>query len=240
MPARLRLQPKQGEDVSLTAFLDGQEGDHVDAEVEVGERRLPCRLLAWRAPASVVSTRRERLRKQAKKKGRKVSAAQLTLCAWTVYLTNVAAEQLNWQEAWVLARARWQIELLFKLWKSHGGLEASRGRRAARVLCEVYAKLIGQVVQHWLLITCGGPCLVISPVKATRRVRRQVLLIAVFLELVTEVVQILQRLHSRLWQRCKVQKRGRRPSSSELLLAPERVSVPDEQQQQQETELQAA
>src|SRR5262249_32936894 len=79
---------------------------------------------------------------------------------------------------WVWARARWQIELLFKRWKSHGGLEASRGKRAERVLCEVYAKLIGQVVQQWLLVTCGGPCVAYSYPKAARRVRRQAAVLA--------------------------------------------------------------
>jgi len=49
----------------------------------VGGRRAG-RLLARRAPAAVVAKRRARLVKQAKQKGRPVSAAPLTWCAWTV------------------------------------------------------------------------------------------------------------------------------------------------------------
>jgi IS4 transposase len=41
-----------------------------------------------------------------------------------------------------LYRVRWQIELLFKLWKSQGRLDKSLGHRGERVLCEVLAKLL--------------------------------------------------------------------------------------------------
>lgn len=213
-----------GRPLGLAAFLDGQHGDRLDLTVRLGaDGAVAGRLLARRAPAAVVAQRRARLEQQARKKGRTVSAAQRTLCAWTVYLTNLEADQLRWEELWVLARARWQIELLFKLWKSHGGLEASRGQRAARVLCEVYAKLIGQVVQHWLLLSSGGPCLAYSYPKAARRVRRQALVLAWCLSTVTALVQLLLRLQQRLQRSCRVQKRGKRPSTYELLLAPDQM-----------------
>ena len=59
------------------------------------------------------------------------------------------------EEALVLARARWQIELLFKLWKQHGQIDEWRTTNPFRVLCELYAKLIAMVIQHWiLLVSC--------------------------------------------------------------------------------------
>jgi len=48
----------------------------------------------------------------------------------------------------VLLKIRWQIELLFKLWKSHGRVDEWRTKKPARIVCEIYAKLIGLVVQH--------------------------------------------------------------------------------------------
>ncbi|MCZ6918978.1 MAG: hypothetical protein O7C60_00555, partial [Rickettsia endosymbiont of Ixodes persulcatus] len=42
----------------------------------------------------------------------------------------------------IIYRARWQIELLFKLYKSHAKIENLKGRsKSARVLCELYGKL---------------------------------------------------------------------------------------------------
>ena len=58
--------------------------------------------MALRVPEAVALKRRERLRKQAHKKGRTVSATSLALCGWTLYLTNVpvtwasAAEVSGW------------------------------------------------------------------------------------------------------------------------------------------------
>ena len=52
-------------------------------------------------------------------------------------------ELLSIEEALVLARVRWQIELLFKLWKSEGLLDQSRSKQPLRILAEVYAKLWG-------------------------------------------------------------------------------------------------
>jgi hypothetical protein len=54
----------------------------------------------------------------------------------------------------VLYRSRWQIELLFKLWKSHNRLAVHAGTRsAAWQMAEFWAKLIAVAIQHWLLLT---------------------------------------------------------------------------------------
>ena len=63
-------------------------------------------------------------------------------------ITNVPADILTLAEAMVLLKIRWQIELLFKLWKSHGRVDEWRTKKPARIVCEIYAKLIGLVVQH--------------------------------------------------------------------------------------------
>ena len=124
------------------------------------EHRLPARLLVLPVPPTVAQERRRQWRAEARREGQTPSAARLALADWTLWLTNVPPEQLSVQEAGVLARVRWQIELLFKLWKSHGGLDDTRGQRAVRVLCEVYAKLLAMVVQHWTLLATAGPGLV--------------------------------------------------------------------------------
>jgi hypothetical protein len=118
-------------------------------------QRQPARLLAGRVPPAVAAERRRRLRATARKKGRTVRARRLAVAAWTMLVTNVPAERLTVREALVLGRARWHIELLFKLWKSQGRVDESRSLKPWRILCEVYAKLLAMVVQHWLfLVSC--------------------------------------------------------------------------------------
>jgi hypothetical protein len=60
---------------------------------------------------------------------------------------------VTFAQAYLLARTRWQIELLFKLWKSHGNVLGARSADPLRQQCEGYAKLLGVLVAHWLLVT---------------------------------------------------------------------------------------
>ena len=108
-------------------ILETQPTDTIELAVTLGERqRLASRLLAVRVPQDVADARRRRLRKAARDKGRQVSASRLALAAWTIFVTNVPTERLTLREALVLWRMRWQIELLFKLWKSQGHVDESR------------------------------------------------------------------------------------------------------------------
>jgi hypothetical protein len=52
------------------------------------------------------------------------------------------AKHLRFEEALVLLRERWQMELLYKLWKQDGQIDEWRTSNPWRVLCELYAKLI--------------------------------------------------------------------------------------------------
>lgn len=54
---------------------------------------------------------------------------------------------INHKDIWTIYRARWQIELLFKLYKSHVKIEATKGKtNSSRVLCELYAKLCAALI----------------------------------------------------------------------------------------------
>jgi hypothetical protein len=213
---------------TLAAWLQACPATQVDQQVRVGATdRLRCRLLARRVPARVAERRRERLRQRAKKQGRKVTAARLALCAWNVCITNLPATLLSSAEAWVLLRSRWQVELLFKLWKSHGGLDCSHGQRAARVLCEVYAKLIGLVVQHWLVLAAAGASLLWSGPLAARRVRHCAVALGQGLTSVATLVAVLERLGSRIRRRCRLRQRQQRPTTGQLLKFPEHAEFLD-------------
>ncbi len=104
--------------LDLPRFLEGQPTNEVDVPVLMGaSHRLPVRLLAIRVPQEVASERRRKLKAEARHRGQAASKARLALADWTILVTNVPTQLLSLREALVLARARWQIELLFKLWK---------------------------------------------------------------------------------------------------------------------------
>ncbi len=145
------------ERLDLLAVLPKVQGQRLDVLVDVGASKLlrGVRLLAERVPAAVAAQRQGRIRQYASDHGKPVNALLLELANWTIVVTNVPASRLTFEQALALLRARWQIELLFKLWKEHGLLDDWNATSPWRILCEVYAKLLAMVVQHWfLLLSC--------------------------------------------------------------------------------------
>jgi hypothetical protein len=137
----------------LLVRLAPSSGDQLDLPILLGvKQRIACRLLARKVSDELAAARLALAERTARRKGRTLSALTRALCGWEVLVTNVALLQLTAGEAWVLLKVRWQIELLFKLWKQHGQLDRSNGSQPYRVVCELYAKFIGLVVQHWLLL----------------------------------------------------------------------------------------
>lgn len=210
-----------GERVTLSAFLKRQGEAPLDCQVEVGVRqRLPCRLIAVRVPHHVVRARRARMRDEARRRQQPVNPERLALAAWTILITNVPADRLTYQEVLVLARARWQIELLFKLWKQHGGIEAWRTDKSWRILCELYAKLIAMVVQHWVLLLGCWAVPQRSVVKAAATVRQQATVIAWGLRFPHWLETHLSLIVECLAAGCRMNRRKAKPNTYQLLLDP--------------------
>jgi len=143
-----------GQQVELLRWLAKQPGLLVDQPILLGkEQRLPCRLIAWRLPEEQANERRRKLRLETmRKRGQEPSAERLAWCDWTILVTNVPLDMLTPPEAVVLYRARWQIELLFKRWKSQNLAAELSGSTPVRQMVRLWSRLIGGVIQHWLLL----------------------------------------------------------------------------------------
>jgi Transposase DDE domain len=214
-----RAYDAEGRSWSLAEFLKQQTGDTVDVQVRLGAAtQVSCRLLARRVTPEVAEQRRARLREKQRHKGRKYrSADPWALCAWTLYATNVPETMLSAEEALVLARCRWQLELLWKLWKSQGRIDESRSQKPWRIMCEIYAKLLGMVVQHWTLLASCWSAAARSLVKASATVRRHAPELAANVRHGQLVRGTLERIARCLKQGCRVGKRQQRPSNHQLL-----------------------
>lgn len=154
LKARTHLFTADGAALDLVAWLNTTSETVIDCVVELGKTlHLKSRLLAVRVPPEVAHERRKRLDEEARKKGQVISQDRLDLIDWTIYVTNVPCNLLSVAEALVLGRSRWQIEMLFKLWKSVGLIDESRSDNPYHILTEFYAKLIAMVIQHWLFLT---------------------------------------------------------------------------------------
>ncbi len=205
----------------LHDWLQTQPAGPVDRWVEVGAARLRCRMVALRAPQEVAARRRQKARDKAAKKGRQPTARHLATCDWTVFLTSCADDLLTWQEVVVLYRVRWQIELLFKLWKSHGLIDEHRSDDPVRQLVELYAKLIATIIQHWLILAACWSDDRVSLTKASRLLRDQLPQLIAVLRDFEQLVATLTRWADTFPGLARLAKRPSQPSNPQLLANPE-------------------
>jgi hypothetical protein len=145
------LQDETGKRIDLEAELRKTD-DRAEIPVRLGVRhQLPCRLIILRNPDAVTEKRRRTAKEHAKKRGATLSQSYLFTLGWTLFITNAPATMISIQHIHDFYRIRWQIELIFKLWKSYCGLNHILEWRKERVLTELYAKMIGIVIVHFLL-----------------------------------------------------------------------------------------
>jgi hypothetical protein len=151
---------ENGEKINLVKFLQAQTQDTLELSVGLGfrpEQRLACRLIMLRAPEKIAEERRRKAIQHAKKRGRTLGTAYLLLLNWTIFVTNAPISMISTSQVYDFYRIRWQIELIFKLWKSYSGLNHICAWRKERVMTELYAKLICIVIVHFLLAPLRNP-----------------------------------------------------------------------------------
>ena len=162
------------ERLDVLAWLREAKGSTLSRRVYAFHKeKLPLRLLAVRVPEEVAARRREEVRKDARGRGRPVSQRKLDLCDWNILLTNAPEKLISAGEGWELRRVRWQVELTFKVFKSVGGLEETQARCRWRVLTELYARLLGLLIQRWVQLAAGFVALAHSAIRAAAKVRKR-------------------------------------------------------------------
>jgi hypothetical protein len=168
----------QGKPLKLDALLPQRVGQTKELWVRVADKhRHLMRLLILRVPEEVAERRRADLEAEASRRGQPVRERAWKLAAWTILLTDAPANLLSLQEALVLLRERWQMEMLYKLWKQYGQIDEWRTANPWRVLCELYAKLIGLLLQHWFIVLFAWQNEQRSLVKLARGASAMVLLL---------------------------------------------------------------
>ena len=164
-----RLQTLDGHPLELNPLLQGQAAFSLPVRLGSGTSSFSAYLVAAPLSDAAFAQRQTRLKDQVRRHQRPLSHRQSDLAHWTLYLSNIP--QLSFEQAHTLARTRWQIELLFKLWKSHGKVLCSRSADPLRQQCEGYAKLLAVLVAHWTLLVAGWQHDCLSALDALRILR---------------------------------------------------------------------
>jgi len=122
-----------------------------DMEVFVGKRRLPVRLVGVLVPESVYQQRLKTRYRKNKHLGYNVSDEFRSRAHFNLFISNISKGSCSVEDICHLYRLRWQVELMFKVWKSVMGVNRVRKMKADRVETTLYARLLWIVV-NWKLV----------------------------------------------------------------------------------------
>lgn len=125
----------------------------LEKEVYLGQKaKLKVRLILYLLPEQETAERLRKANKNCKKKGRKaLSKEYKARMALNLFVTNTTQEQISIEKIWAFYRMRWQIELVFKVWKSICSIHKIKKVKKARLECYIYARLIF-IILGWQIL----------------------------------------------------------------------------------------
>jgi hypothetical protein len=136
----------------------------IDMKVFLGSRKLPCRLIIEAVPESVKEERVRKLNLYNKKKGFTMTDSYRMRMGLNLYVTNLPKKLYKAAVIKNVYRLRWQIELLFKGWKSILKINKHSIAKVSRVKCQLYTRLVIAIIHMFACNRLGG-IEVISPYK---------------------------------------------------------------------------
>ena len=140
-----------GQPLELVSLLKTVEGNSTEKPIFLGAKeRVACRLIAYRLPEPIVNERRRIAKKKAKKKGYTSSQAHLALLAWNLFITNVPPTIWKTETVCKVYPVRWQVEIIFKSWKSYLHLASIKTKKADTTLCYLYGRMLLILINYAL------------------------------------------------------------------------------------------
>lgn len=146
---------KTGVEIDLVKIL--RKKKFFDKEVLIGKKQqLKVRLIAMPIPDAQTNERKRKARTDRDKRANH-SKEYYELLGYAIYITNISSEQCNAENIFQLYKLRWNIEIVFKSWKSCFSLEKLIHRQctnAIRVKCIIYLMLLYIYLFHIIWRNC--------------------------------------------------------------------------------------
>jgi len=133
------------ESFDLINYLDKQKSNIIDiSNIYIGvKEKLKCRLIAYRLPEEIANERIRKKKIECKRHaGKEPSKKMLASLKYAIFITNIPQEKIESKMIGTLYKIRWQIELIFKEFKSLMQIDSISGRKDESVNTLIYGKLI--------------------------------------------------------------------------------------------------
>jgi len=137
------------ERIDISDYLPGAGQTKELPEVYIGytKKKLKARLIMQAVPEEVALQRLKKLEQyQSKHKDTTISEQRKAMCFFNMYITNAPIEMLDTKIIRLIYTLRWQIELIFKIWKSVFKIDEVKKMSIFRFECYIYSKLIAILI----------------------------------------------------------------------------------------------
>ena len=132
------------EEVDLIGLLKyvSYEPKETDVYLKSGKEIILVRLIMEKVPDTVKEERLRKLKRTESRKGRHSTKRTKILQGYNLHITNASSRDIPTESVRKIYTIRWQIELVFKNWKSNFKLDEVNGIRPERIKAMIYAKLL--------------------------------------------------------------------------------------------------
>jgi hypothetical protein len=127
----------------LYSWMTEHKISHLQKQVLIGkEDKIPIRLIIDIVPEAVYQKRLKKIEQYNRKKGNQTTDDYKARCRFNLMVTNTDEKDISHENVYLLYKLRWQIELIFKIWKSTCGIDKLQPMKYHRFICTLYAKLL--------------------------------------------------------------------------------------------------
>jgi hypothetical protein len=127
----------------LYKMMKGNHIEKLDKEVYIGKKeKLPVRLVIELMPDDVFSTRMQKIKQYNNKKGHQTSKEYSNRARFNLFISNIPLQMIDGESLAKLYKIRWQVELIFKIWKSTFGIDNITPMKYERLMCTLNARLL--------------------------------------------------------------------------------------------------
>lgn len=136
----------------------------VECFIRMGKERLKTRLVISAVPSEEYERRIHKAGITAKSKGYKLTDEYKLKAALNLFITNIPKEWLCTKKIRETYSLRWQIELVFKVWKSQARINKMKSMKLHRFQCQLIARFLWllfhiqalKLLEQWVLKTNPG------------------------------------------------------------------------------------
>jgi hypothetical protein len=150
----------QSDSVQFKALYELMKKQNIascEKQVLVGKTdQADLRLIVQIVPEDVYEKRIRKVEEYNKAKGYNTTDDYRARCRFNLFITNIPVLNITLEEIILLYRLRWQVELMFKNWKSVCAIHKLQPMKYERFACLLFAKLILIVINLQIIRNMQG------------------------------------------------------------------------------------